>query len=214
MEREEFRYYALKLAGICVVVFIVQSLFSGFTGLFVLNQASWVQIWRFVSSIFLHGSLVHLVYNLFALVLFGLILEKFIGGKKFLVVFFVSGLVANLISVNFYSSALGASGAIFGIIGALIIIRPGMTVWAFSLPMHMAVAGVLWAIGDIMGIFMPGNVANIAHLVGMAAGLAFGVYCRKKRLINLGEKAVERRRGSRIEVDDKSIKIWEDIHMR
>ena len=57
--------------------------------------------------------------------------------------FFISGILANLISVNFYNSSLGASGAIFGVIGALVVVRPWMFVWAFGLPLPMIVAGIL-----------------------------------------------------------------------
>ena len=122
------KYFALWLSVICVLIFILQLAFSGFTDALVLNQSSWLEPWRFVSSIFLHGSPLHLIFNLFALILFGLILEKLIGSNKFLVVFFASGIIANLIAVNFYPSSLGASGAVYGILGALTILRPKMVV--------------------------------------------------------------------------------------
>jgi len=205
--RERYKFYAFKLAGICIAIFVLQVLFEGFSELFVLNQSAWIQVWRFVSAVFLHGGIGHLVYNMFALLLFGGILEKVIGGKKFLIVFFVSGIAANLISVNFYSSSLGASGAIFGIIGALVILKPGMTVWAFHLPMPMFLAGVIWAIGDIMGIFMPSNVANIAHLAGMAAGMVFGIMFRGK------DREIGRKPGE-IVINERSMRMWEDVHMR
>src|SRR3989344_2772693 len=120
----KFRYYALKLCFLIIVIFGIQTLFNGLTELLVLNELSWNEPWRFLTAVFLHGSLIHLVFNLFALALFGSALEKFIGGWRFLIVFFVSGILANLISINFYSSSLGASGAIFGVIGALIIVKP------------------------------------------------------------------------------------------
>ena len=132
------KFYALWLALICIVIFIAQTLISGFTDLFLLNnQALGVEFYRFITAIFLHGSLSHLVFNLFALIFFGLILEKFIGSKKFLLVFFISGVLANIFSVFFYPSSLGASGAIFGIIGCLTILKPLMTVWAYALPLPL-----------------------------------------------------------------------------
>ena len=129
------KFYALKLALACIFVFILQTAIKGVTEQFVLNENSFIQPWRFLTAIFLHGGLLHLLYNMFALVLFGLFLEGLIGGRKFLLVFFVSGILANIISVFFYPSSLGASGAISGIIGALIIVRPMLVVWAFGLPM-------------------------------------------------------------------------------
>ena len=123
------RFFALWLALICVIMFILQNYVSGFTDLLVLNeQALNGQIWRFLSAIFLHGGLSHIVYNMFALILFGLILEKLIGSRKFLLIFLLSGIVANIIGVFFYTSSLGASGAIMGIIGALTIRKPLMVV--------------------------------------------------------------------------------------
>ena len=182
-KKNRFRFYALKLCGIMFLIFLVQMLFSGFTNLFLLNDLAFTQVWRFISSIFLHGGFAHLLYNLFALGLFGSILERLIGSRRFLIVFFVTGILANIVSVNFYDSSLGASGAIFGIIGALVIVRPLMAVWAFGLPMPLFLAGILWATGDLIGLFVPSNVANLAHLSGMFFGILFGFAYRRRILI-------------------------------
>ena len=150
------------------------------------------------------------MYNLFALLLFGSIVEKIIGGKKFLIVFFVSGILANIVSSIFYPSSLGASGAIFGVIGALVLIRPTMAVFAFGLPMPMFLAGILWAVGDLLGAygFFAGNpidnTGNIAHLTGMLVGIVFGMFYR--------EKSQERANGIRL--DEESVRRWEDVYMR
>ncbi len=188
MRHSRFRFYALKLCGIITLVFLVQILFMRFSELFVLDKSSFLQPWRFVSAIFLHGSLAHLILNLFALALFGSVLERFIGGRAFLRVFFVSGILANAISIMFYDSSLGASGAIFGVIGALIVVRPLMVIWAFGLPMPIFLAGLIWAAGDVLGAygFLIGNpidnTGNIAHLSGMAFGFLFGVFYRPRVL--------------------------------
>ena len=206
----KFRYYSFKLAGIMILVFLAQVIFKeyGFTEFFVLNGAALenLQVWRFFSSIFLHGGLGHLAYNLFALVLFGSILETLIGGKKFLWVFFITGVLANIVSVNFYSSSLGASGAIFGVIGALVFVKPMQVVWAFGLPMPIFIAGILWGIGDVMGAigFLVGNpisnTGNIAHLSGMFFGLLFGAMFKKKRVRKSKNKFV---------IDESSVRKWE-----
>ena len=122
MAKEKFRFYFLWLSLVCIGIFILQNLpgIPGFTEMFVLNsKALDGEFWRFLSAIFLHGSITHLIYNLFALLFFGGLLEKLIGSKRFLILFFISGIFANLISVWFYSSSLGASGAVYGILGAL-----------------------------------------------------------------------------------------------
>jgi len=206
----EFKFFSLWLSLVCIVFFILQLVIPSLTNALVLNQSSFMQPWRFITAIFLHGSLEHLVFNLFALILFGLILEKLIGSNKFLAIFFLSGVLANLIAVNFYSSSLGASGAIMGILGALTAIRPGMTVWAFNLPMPMFLAAILWAISDILGIFYPQGVGNIAHLSGLATGLILGFYFRFKHL----KKQTLRAEYSRIILPEEYMQDWENRFMR
>lgn len=204
---EGFRFWALKLSGICIAVFILQLIINGFTDLFLLDSSKGWEIWRVITAIFLHESLGHLILNLFALMLFGSILEKVIGEKRFLIVFFVSGVAANIISLPFYSSALGASGAIFGILGCLIILKPMMVVWAYGMPMPMFVAGILWAVADIIGVFVPSGVGNIAHLSGLFVGLVFGaLYFRRFREL--------RKKKERIILDEEHMRRWEDAYVR
>jgi membrane associated rhomboid family serine protease len=200
-------FYAIWLSLICIIVFVLQNTISWFTNAFVLDQTSWIQPWRFVSAIFLHASLSHIVFNLFALVLFGLILESVIGSKRFLIVFFASGIIANLLAVNFYDSSLGASGAIYGILGCLTILRPKMVVWVYSLPMPMFVATILWIGAGIMGIFFPSNVGDIAHLSGIGVGFIFGLFFMNK-FREIPEKK------ERIVFDESSVRKWEDQMMR
>lgn len=199
------------IALICIFVFILQSLFPAFTEFFILDGSAYREPWRFVTSIFLHADIGHIAYNMFALVLFGMILERFIGGRRFLLVFFATGIIANVIAVNFYSSSLGASGAIFGIIGALIIVRPLLTIWAFGLPMPIFVAGILWAIGDFIGLygFVTGNplnnTGNIAHLAGLFLGIFIGLFFRDWKKKETKEK---------YHVDQKEFERWEDFYMK
>jgi len=195
------KFYSLWLCLIIIGIFILQVLIPGFTEFFVLNELAYSQIWRFVSSIFLHGSVMHLAYNLFALFFFGLSLEKLIGSRKFLFLFFGSGIIANIISLNFYPSSLGASGAIMGIIGALAIIKPLMMVWAFGLILPMFLAAILWVVGDILGIFMPSNVGNIAHLSGVGIGLLLGLVFRLFRK--------KKTKSNKVEISEKDLRGWE-----
>ena len=202
----EKKYYAFWLSAICLLVFALQYFIGGFTDLFVLDGSSFSRPWRFVSAIFLHGGIGHLLYNIFALMLFGFILESIIGSRRFLLVFFVSGILANLISVNFYLSSLGASGAIFGVLGALVVARPMMPVWAFSLPMPMFLASILWAFGDLIGVFIPSGVGNIAHLSGLAMGIIFGFVFRSGK-----KEAVQ---NAQIDLPEEYMQEWERRNMK
>ena len=109
-----------------------------------------------------------------------------------------------MISINYYEASLGASGAIFGIIGTLVLIRPMLVVWAFGLPMPMFLAGALWAVGDVIGIFVPSNVANIAHLSGMFFGLVFGLIYRER---------VSTKNEKRLIIDESSMRKWEEVNL-
>lgn len=201
------RFYTLWAAGICIIMFIFQSIIPGFTDSLILNGSSFVQPWRFVTSIFLHASIEHILLNLFALILFGLILEKLIGSNKFLIVYFVSGIFANLIAVNFYSSSLGASGAIFGILGCLAIFRPSMAVWVYGLPMPMFIAAIVWVGISIFGIFNPSTTGDIAHLSGIAVGFLFGLYFRLK-------EPKEKNTNIKLRIPNEYLNQWEDAYIK
>ena len=201
-----FKGVAFILCGICVIVFAIQAIFPVFTEYISLEQQSWSQLWRFFTALFAHGSLSHLLYNILALALFGSILESIIGERRLLVIFLFTGMAANVVSIFIYPSSLGASGAIFGIIGTLVMLRPGMSVFAFGLPMPMFIAAILWAVGDIIGLFIPSNIANMAHLVGLAFGLVLGAILRQPN-----QNEVKRQK---VVIDEDSMIEWEKNYLR
>ena len=204
----KFRYYSITLAFICIIVFFLQLIIPGFTDLFILNLSALYgfQIWRFLTAIFLHGSLLHLMYNMFALLLFGFILEKKIGSRNFLIVFLSSGILANLIAVNYYPSSLGASGAVYGILGCLTILNPFIGVWVFGIIVPMFIAAIIWIIGGIFGLFFPSNVGDIAHLSGIFIGFLFGFLFFTYRN--------KRERKDKILLPNDYIKNWEERYLR
>lgn len=205
---KEIRYYSLALCGIIFLVFLLQSLFPAITDGFKLVSADIMERpWILITSIFLHADIVHLLYNLFGLALFGSILEAKIGSKPVLTLFFISGIIAGFAAIFFYNSALGASGAVFGIIGALAVMRPGMVVWVSYMPMPMFVAAFFWAVGDIFGLFMPGNIANAAHLGGLAAGILYGFYLR----VQLPEE--KKAEKVSLNISESEWNMWEEKYM-
>ena len=201
----KIKLYTLWIAISIIIIFILQSFVEGFTNLFILNESSFIQPWRFVTSIFLHGSIQHLLGNMFALLFFGFILEKTIGSKNFISIYLISGILANVIAINFYSSSLGASGAIMGIIGTLTILRPGMQVWAFGLIMPMFIAAIVWVIVDAVGLFIPSNVGHVAHLSGILFGGIFGILIRSKYK--------RKNKRHKIEVPEHLLRRWETLYM-
>jgi membrane associated rhomboid family serine protease len=203
-----FDWWAVKIAAVCVIVFFLKNVYD-ITGDFALRADSWmIKPWTFVTSMFLHGSFEHLFYNMFALVMFGSILEKIIGSKKFLLLYFVSGILAGLGGTFFYESAIGASGAIYGVLGSLATLRPRMVVYAMGVPMPMIVAVIIWATLDFVGMFAPGQIAYAAHLCGLAAGVLISlswVYEFKENRIQ--RKPLEK-------LPEEEVRAWEDAWLR
>lgn len=206
----KYNWFAIKLVAICVVVWIFQQIFPFLTDYFALTSSEVLsKPWTLVTYIFLHAGFDHLFYNMFALAIFGAMLEKIIGGKKFLTVFFVAGIAAGIGSVIFYSSSIGASGAIYGIMGTLVVLRPRMPVFVgFMVPVPMIFAVILWAAGDFIGLFAPSeNVAYAAHLFGLAFGLVYGLYLKK----DYGEFPRPKRKS---DINEEEFKEWEDRYVK
>ena len=203
------RLIALWLSAVCIIVFVLQLFFG--TDPFVLDSALVAhEPWRIVTSIFAHENALHLLSNLFALCLFGLVLEGRIGPKRTLFLFLFSGIVINIFSP--YERSLGASGAIYAIIGALAILRPMMVVWVEMMPMPMLLAGVVYLIQDMVGVFIPhGNVANLAHISGLFIGALIAA------LFWRSEFADHPKRKQRHRFDpvlESKIDRWEEHYMR
>jgi len=201
-------YYSFAwLAIFIVVVFFFQISFVFFDGLFVLNSnALSGEYWRFLTSIFLHGGAGHLLSNLFALVLFGFILESIIGTRNFLLTFFSAGILANVVAVSFYPSSLGASGAIYGILGAVTILRPKMMVWVFGVVAPMWAAAIFWILLDLLGLFVPDGIGHIAHLSGIVVGLIVGLFLSSLKV------GGQKREG--VKLNEGSIRLWEERYMK
>jgi len=194
---------ALWLCFIIFVIFLLQVFIEGFTDYFILDaRLALFKFYTLITAIFLHSGIPHLFYNLFGLALFGSILEHVIGSKKFLILFFISGLAASLVSIPFYARVLGASGAIFGILGMLGILRPKLTVWVYSMPMPMIMALFVWGAGDVLGILAPTGTANIAHLGGLGIGVIAGLFYRRQ--FKLPKKKKED-----VRIDEEKVKEWE-----
>jgi len=131
------------------------------------------QFWRLFSAMFLHAGLLHLGFNLYALWLFGRVIEDELGRAWFLVIYFVSGLLASVASYAFgpvTALAVGASGAIFGIFGAFIAFnwRRRHTPLGRA---NLRTAGTLLLLNLILAVGYR-SIDWRAHVGGLVAGLA------------------------------------------
>lgn len=138
--------------------------------------------WTFVTAIFLHYDVEHIFFNMLALFMFGTLLESRIGSKKFLLIFFLSGILGNvgymLTSLNSQIPALGASGAIYGIMGTAAVLMPLAIVY-IGVPLPMIIAAFVWGITEFTGLFVPSDIAHGAHLLGLGVGILYGIFLRK-----------------------------------
>lgn len=127
------------------------------------------EYWRLVSAIFVHLSWIHLAMNTFFLIYLGSQLEVFVGRLRYLVLYLTAGIFGNVLSVALMDPFVlsgGASGALFGIAGALIMIEG---VLKRNIQNALANAFFLFLINS----WMP-HVNAIAHLGGLIVGIAFG----------------------------------------
>lgn len=138
------------------------------------------RLWTLVTSVFLHGGPAHLVLNSIALFFFGRALEDALSMKNFLVIFFIGAVVGNLFVLFTYPMdqiVIGASGAVFAIMGTAIILEPfDFIPYPVPLPLPLALMGIFIAVSEVISFITGGhgNVAHIAHIGGMATGIAFG----------------------------------------
>jgi membrane associated rhomboid family serine protease len=121
--------------------------------------------WRLISAGFLHGSIIHLLFNVYILWVIGSQLESIVGNIKFIIIYFVSllgGSVASYLFSPFGSYSIGASGAIFGLMGAMLVVGRKRN-------LDISQITTLVAINVVIGFVLSG-IDWRAHLGGLAAG--------------------------------------------
>jgi len=148
-------------------------------------------LWTFITSMFMHGGFFHLFVNMISLIFIGSLVEKIVGRKRYIWFYMAAGIFAGLFFVlssfifpgDLNAFAVGSSGALFGLVGLLVLLTPNLPVYVMFIPipikMKYAAPGilvVLWLIS------IAGNVpiGNTAHLGGLLAGLGYGIHLRNK----------------------------------
>ena len=174
----------MTLIGICVAVYVLQMVVPGLT-----SQVAFVPVlgqseaWRFVTSAFAHspGNLLHIAFNMYALWIMGQYLEPLLGRARYIALYLLSALGGSVMYLLFasppsidmiargdgglwYTPAVGASGAVFGLFGAFLVLQR-------SLGRSAAGMYVVIGINAVLGFVLPG-IAWQAHLGGLVTGAA------------------------------------------
>ena len=133
------------------------------------------EYWRLVTPIFLHADFGHVVFNTFALILFGPALEKMLGSFKFILIYLITGIIGNVgtffMDPNSITPHLGASGAIYGLFGIyifMVLFRKDLISKADS-----QIIKTIFVLGVVMSLLRT-NINLSAHLFGFFGGFIIG----------------------------------------
>jgi membrane associated rhomboid family serine protease len=175
----------LNLIIINALIFIAQMVLDktiGLTNYIALYsyQSDFFKPYQLVTHMFAHdpGNFFHILFNMYALWMFGAVLERVWGPKKFLIFYLVCGLAAGLaqmFTMGPNGSAVGASGAIMGLLAAFAYLFPNTQFYIlpFPFPIKAKYMVAIYAAIDLFGGLHPGaadNIAHFAHLGGMVMG--------------------------------------------
>lgn len=131
--------------------------------------------WRLLTSVFLHGSIMHLILNISGLVIISFVLEPFLGHIKYLILFLVAGVLASLTSLWWHEStiSIGASGAIFGLYGAFISLLLTKSIPSEARGFFLIFSLIFIGINLLFGLSE--GIDNAAHIGGLLSGFICGL---------------------------------------
>jgi rhomboid protease GluP len=139
-----------------------------------------LEIWRLLTSMFLHGDALHLFSNMISLLIFGAYVELSYSKYQFIIIYFISGLIGSFFSMlllSSYTISLGASGAIFGLIGA------AFSILIVQRDTPLIFLGLIYVFYFVFSSFAPG-INYFAHIFGLLAGLIIGfLFTRSKKSV-------------------------------
>ena len=171
------------LIGLNLLFFIATLIAPALILLLGLQPASLLlRPWTIVTSIFVHGGFGHIFANMLTLYFFGRYLSQLIGDGRFLAVYFGGGILGSILFILLaspFSVAVGASGAVFALGGALTVLVPRLRVFIFPIPVPIPLWGAVIG-GFVILSFLP-FIAWQAHLGGLIVGLIAGYFFRRNR---------------------------------
>lgn len=198
---------------------ILVSWFSVFPVSWLVN----LQLWRLVTYQFLHGGLMHIVFNMLGLFFLGPVLENHWGSRRFLIFYLGCGVAGGLLyvllaSVGFLMVApmIGASGAVLGMLAACAILFPHFIVFIVVFPVPIRVAAIILIFIASATILSRGWNAGgeAAHLGGMAAGAIY-VFSQSRRTsfaLKLRSGRLERKAASQRRLQAELDRILQKVH--
>ena len=175
------------------VVFLLQLVMQGLTfqgipGAYIVDHwfalnpiGNNFQIWQLITYQFMHGSFTHILFNMFALWMFGIEIENLWGSKKFLYYYLLCGVVAGLFQIfltplltGLTAPTIGASGAVYGVLIAFGVIFPNRYIFLyFFIPIKAKYLITFMILFEFFAISPGSSIAHVAHLGGALAGFIF-----------------------------------------
>jgi len=172
------------LIAVSVAIWLLDRLSGGFLSQWLAYNSALLptQPWRIVTVLFVHSGVFHILFNMWALFIFGRMLENMLGTWRFLALYFISGIAGSML-VTFLAPGtwvVGASGAIFGLFAAFFVLQRSLGNNAVQL---LVIIGLNLVIG-----FLPGtNISWQAHVGGVLAGFVTGfVFSRTRNVRQRG----------------------------
>ncbi len=195
MRRDYFEPKVVKwLIIINIIVFIIEIAYPPVINALALVPYDILQgksIWTIITHMFLHAGVLHIFLNMYALFIFGPECEKEFGREKFLLIYFLSGIFGALLHILLtpfkYAPAVGASGAVFGIMAAYAVLYPKRKLMIFMFVGFLILpAWVLllffFLIETLLGLIAYADaVAHLAHVGGMMFGAIYTYFYKKKK---------------------------------
>jgi len=169
-------YVTYGLLLINTIMFVIMFLFNNYD-YFVINYSTWGydivvhhEYWRLFTGAFLHGDIFHFLFNMYALYIIGSQIESFMGKTKYLIIYFFSILSASLLSIILNSDySIGASGAIFGLLGAMLYFGYHYRVYLGGVIKSQIIPIIL--INLLIGSLPGSEIDNYAHIGGLIGGI-------------------------------------------
>ena len=177
--KNKFPMITYWLIAVNVILYVIPILFGQYNDL-INNYSVWGpairegQYYRLLTGIFLHGGILHLLFNCYALYVIGAQVENFLGRIKFLIIYLVAGISGALFSVIFGGNfaSIGASGAIFGLMGALVYFGYHYRVYLGTVIKSQIIP--LIVLNLLLGFCVSG-IDNFAHIGGLIGGTLMSI---------------------------------------